>query len=77
MTVALFLQLCQILAALGGAGAAIVTIRKDVDSRLAAGTLKVEDPLPAEHVPVVQHRLEHGLQASDDLWTETHAPEGG
>lgn len=75
MTVALFLQLCQILAALGGAGVAFVTIRKDVDARIAAGTLKPEDPLPAQHLAAVQHRLTHGLQASDDLWAETHQPE--
>jgi hypothetical protein len=77
VTIAFFLQLCQILAALGGAGVALVTIRKDIDARLAAGTLKPGDPLPAEHLPAVQHRLEHGIQASDDVWNATHGPEGG
>lgn len=77
MNVALFLTLCQILAALGGAGAAIVTIRKDIDARLADGTLKPEDPFPAEHLPVVQHRIEAGLLASDDAWNANHANSGG
>jgi hypothetical protein len=77
VTVALFLELCQILAALGGAGTAIVTIRKDIDARIAAGTLKLEDPFPPEHLPAVQHRVEHGLWASDEVWNATHSPEGG
>jgi hypothetical protein len=73
VTVALFLQLCQILAALGGAGQAVVAIRKDVDERVAAGTLKPEDPLPPEHLTAVQHRVEHGLWASDQVWNATHS----
>lgn len=76
MTVGLFLTLCQILAELGGAGVAIVKIRKDVDERMAAGTLKLEDPFPPEHATVVQHRLEAGLSASDDAWNANHANTG-
>jgi hypothetical protein len=77
MSVALFLELCQILAAMGTAGVAFLAIEKDLKGRIAAGTLKPADPLPAEHAPAVYHRLEHGLEASDDVWNETHAPEGG
>lgn len=77
VNIALFLALCQILAELGGAGVAIVKIRKDVDERMAAGTLKLEDPLPPEHLPIVQHRLQEGLSASDAAWDENHANSGG
>jgi len=77
MTIAMFLSLCQIFAAIGAGGVAFITIRKDVEARLAAGTSKPEDPLPPEHLQSVKHRLEHGEAASDALWDETHAPEGG
>ena len=77
MNVALFLTLCQALAALGGAGVAIVTIRKDIDARLADGTLKPEDPFPAEHLQAVQHRVQEGLWASDEAWNANHANSGG
>lgn len=77
MTVALFIQLCEILAELGGAGVAIVKIRKDIDERIAAGTLKLEDPFPPEHLTAVQHRVQEGLSDSDDVWNANHAPEGG
>lgn len=73
----MFIQLCQILAELGGAGVAIVTIRKDIDQRIAAGTLKLEDPFPPEHLATVQHRVHYGIDDSDSLWSETHAGEGG
>lgn len=77
MNIALFIELCQILAALGGAGTAFIKIRKDIDERMAAGTLKLEDPLPSEHLPIVQHRLQAGLEASDAAWDENHANAGG
>jgi hypothetical protein len=77
VTVTLFLQLCQILAALGGAGNAIIAIRKDIDERMAAGTLKPEDPFPAEHMDAVQHRVEAGRWASDAVWDANHANSGG
>jgi hypothetical protein len=77
MTIALFMSLCQILAELGGAGVALIEIRKDIDARIAAGTLKLQDPLPPEHLSAVKHRLESGLLASDEVWNATHAPEGG
>lgn len=77
MTVVLFIQLCEILAELGGAGVAIVKIRKDVDERLAAGTLKLEDPFPPEHLTAVRHRVQEGLSASDDAWNANHENSGG
>lgn len=77
MTVALFIQLCEILAELGGAGVAIVKIRKDIDERIAAGTLQLSDPFPPEHLTTVQHRVQEGLADSDDFWNANHAPEGG
>lgn len=77
MSVAMFIALCQILAELGGAGVAIVKIRKDVDERIAAGTLKLEDPFPPEHLTAVQHRVQEGLSASDEVWNANHANSGG
>ena len=77
MTVALFLELLQILEAMGGAGVAFIKIRKDIDARIAAGTLKPEDPFPPEHMAVVQHRVQEGLWASDEAWNANHANAGG
>lgn len=53
MTVALFLQLCQILAALGGAGVAFETIRADLEKR----GFHPDDLLPAEHLATVKAAL--------------------
>jgi hypothetical protein len=69
VTVALFLQLCQILAALGGAGEAFVTIRADIEKR----HLKPEDPLPPEHVATIKAAMGSG----GSVWDETHGGEGG
>lgn len=77
MSVALFLELLQILEALGGAGVAFIKIRKDIDARMAAGTLKLEDPFPPEHLAAVQHRVQEGLSASDEAWNANHANSGG
>ncbi len=63
MTVALFLQLCQILAALGSAGVAAETIKKDIAQR----GLKPTDPLPPEHEATVRALL--------STWDEDHAGE--
>lgn len=73
MTVALFLQLCQILAALGGASVALVTVRKDIESR----GLKPGDPLPPEHVLTVKAAMGHGGSAlADSDWDINHGGEG-
>jgi hypothetical protein len=53
MTVALFLQLMQILNAMGGASVAFIAIRKDIEAR----GLKPEDLLPAEHEATVRRLL--------------------
>jgi len=73
MTVALFLELCQILAAMGGAGVAFLTIKKDLEERIAAGTIKLADPLPAEHEAVVRAAL--APAQSQGVWDSTHAGE--
>lgn len=74
MSVALFLQLCQILAALGGAGSAFVTIRRDLDAR----GFKPEDLLPDEHVATIKAELAKGvaMDSGDAAWNENHANNG-
>ena len=57
ITIAEFLTLVQILNGLGGAGVAFLTIKKDIEARLAAGTHKPQDPLPQEHLPAVRTGL--------------------
>lgn len=53
MTVAAFLTLVQILNGLGGAGVALLTIKKDIEEQ----GLKPEDHLPAAHEQVVRAAL--------------------
>jgi hypothetical protein len=50
VTVGLFLELMQILAAMGGAGVAFLTIEKDIRER----QLEPSDPLPSEHEATVR-----------------------
>ncbi|MDR5726787.1 MAG: hypothetical protein RB191_04885 [Terriglobia bacterium] len=56
------------MAALGGAGVAFITIRKDIEAR----GLKPEDPLPAEHIATIKAAFGSG----GSVWDETHAGEG-
>ena len=53
MTVALFLQLMQILNAMGGAGMAFIAIKKDIEAK----GLTPADVLPAEHEATVRAAL--------------------
>jgi hypothetical protein len=71
MTVALFLQLMQILAAMGGAGVAFLTIKKDIEDR----GLKPEEMLPPEHETTVRTALWAATGSSP--WDADHAGEGG
>lgn len=57
MTIATFLLIAQILSALGGAGVGFIAIRKDIESQIAAGTLKHEDQLPAKHLSALADEL--------------------
>lgn len=69
MTVALFLELCQILAALGGAGSAFIAIRKDLEAR----GLQPSDPLPPEHIATIKAAMGSG----GSVWDEDHSNNGG
>jgi hypothetical protein len=71
MTVALFLQLCEILSAIGGAGAAFVKIKQYIDEH----GMQPTDKLLAAHEHIVRTLL-GPIQCSDDtVWQTSHAPE--